>query len=89
MRVINTDGNPIVLNGHEICIIWFLMTGMKPKEISRFMKIKEQNISYYKRKVMRKLHVSNNFEFFSWFLNNRKVFSHERAESFILKRGEL
>lgn len=88
MRVINADGNPIVLNSQEVCVIWFLMTGMRPKEIGDFMKKNEHNVSYYKRKVMKKLQVSNNFEFFSWFLNNRKVFSHEKAESFILKRGE-
>lgn len=38
MRVINADGNPIVLNSQEVCIIWFLMTGMRPKEIGDFMK---------------------------------------------------
>lgn len=89
MLVINTDGSEVFLNSREVCIIWFLMTGMKPKEISHFMIMTEKNVSYYKRKTMKKLRVNNNVQFFSWFLKNRHLFKNEKAESFILKRGEL
>jgi DNA-binding NarL/FixJ family response regulator len=89
MRVINTAGTEIRLKSQEVCIIWFLMTGMKPRDISLFMHITEQNVSYYKRKTMKKLQVKNNFEFFSWFRCNRSVFSSEKAESYILKRSEF
>jgi len=89
MRVINTAGTEIRLKSQEVCIIWFLMTGMKPRDISLFMHITEQNVSYYKRKTMKKLQVKNNFEFFSWFRCNRSVFNSEIAESYILKRSEF
>ncbi|MGD9425661.1 LuxR C-terminal-related transcriptional regulator [Pantoea sp. NSTU24] len=89
MRVINTAGIEIRLKSQEVCIIWFLMTGMKPRDISLFMQITEQNVSYYKRKTMKKLQVKNNFEFFSWFRCNRSVFNSEKAESYILKRSEF
>ncbi|WP_288476936.1 LuxR C-terminal-related transcriptional regulator [uncultured Pantoea sp.] len=89
MRVINTAGTEIRLKSQEVCIIWFLMTGMKPRDISLFLQITEQNVSYYKRKTMKKLQVKNNFEFFSWFRCNRSVFNSEKAESYILKRSEF
>lgn len=86
MRVTNTAGTEIRLKSQEVCIIWFTMTGMKPRDISHFMQITEQNVSDYKRKTMKKLLVNNNFELFSWFQGNRSAFSSEKAESFILKR---
>ncbi|MFV9668767.1 LuxR C-terminal-related transcriptional regulator [Pantoea sp. KXB25] len=89
MRVINTAGTEIRLKSQEVCIIWFLMTGMKPRDISLFLQITEQNVSYYKRKTMKKLQVKNNFELFSWFRCNRSVFNSEKAESYILKRSEF
>lgn len=87
-RIVNAAGIEIPLKGQEICIIWFLMTGMKPKELSLLLKVSEQSLSYHKRKIMRKLQVENNFEFFSWFQCNRRVFNSEDAEVYILKPSE-
>ena len=89
MRVINAVGTEIRLKSQEVCIIWFLMTGMKPKDISLFMQITEQNVSYHKRKTMQKLQVKNNFEFFSWFRCNRSLFDSQKAESYLLKRSRF
>lgn len=87
MQVINAAGTEIRLKSQEVCIIWFLMTGMKPRDISLLMQTTEQNVSYYKRTAMKKLQVKTNFEMFSWFRGNRSVFKSEKAESFILKRS--
>lgn len=88
-HVVNAAGVEIPLKSREICIIWFIMTGMKPKDLSLLLNMSEQSLSYHKRKIMRKLQVESNFEFFSWFRRNRRVFNSEEAETCILKPSEF
>lgn len=83
----NSEGREVHLNAHEICITWFLMTGMRPREISRFMRIHERNVSYYKRTTMKKICASNNSQFLIWFLKNREKFNYAQNEELFLKRG--
>lgn len=83
----NSKGCKVHLNAHEICVTWFLMTGMSPREISIFMRIHERNVSYYKRTTMKKICATNNSQFLIWFLQNKEKFYHSSNELLFLKRG--
>lgn len=87
MRLKNSAGDEVRLNHYEVCVTWFLMTGMRPKEISIFMKTHERNISYYKRTAMKKLCVTTNAQFLMWFLKNKEKFDSFNIERLLLKRG--
>ncbi|MCT6592920.1 helix-turn-helix domain-containing protein [Pantoea dispersa] len=70
----------------EIVVTWFFMTGMNMKQIAEWSGIPEKSVSYYKRRVMKKIGVVNNNEFIIWFLENRNNYQGDRAESGILRR---
>lgn len=71
---------------NEVAVTWFFMTGMTLKQIAEWSGLKEKTVSYYKRKVMRKIGVKNNNEFIMWFLKNRAIYQDSRAEHGILRR---
>ena len=62
------------LTEHEVAVTWFFMTGMTLKQIAEWSGLKEKTVSYYKRRVMRKIGVKNNNEFIMWFLKNRAIY---------------
>lgn len=71
---------------NEVAVTWFFMTGMSLKQIGEWSGLPEKSVSYYKRRVMRKIGVNNNNEFIIWFLKNRKNFQCGAAEKIILHR---
>ncbi|QAB32671.1 helix-turn-helix transcriptional regulator [Pantoea ananatis] len=71
---------------NEVAVTWFFMTGMTLKQIAEWSGLKEKKVSYYKRRVMRKIGVKNNNEFIMWFLKNRAVYQDSSAEFSILRR---
>ncbi|NQE77540.1 helix-turn-helix transcriptional regulator [Pantoea ananatis] len=73
-------------NENEVAVTWFFMTGMTMKQIAEFSGLPEKSVSYYKRRVMRKIGVKNNNEFIMWFLGKREIFQDSRAEIGILRR---
>ncbi|MGP2417205.1 helix-turn-helix transcriptional regulator [Pantoea ananatis] len=73
-------------NENEVAVTWFFMTGMTMKQIAEFSGLPEKSVSYYKRRVMRKIGVKNNNEFIMWFLGKREIFQGSRAEIGILRR---
>lgn len=58
-------------NENEFAVTWFFMTGMTLKQIAEWSGLNEKAVSYYKRRVMRKIGVKNNNEFIMWLLENR------------------
>jgi len=72
---------------NEIAVTWFFMTGMTSKQIAEWTGLKEKSVSYYKRRVMRKIGVKNNNELIMWLLQNRTIYHSLRAEFSILRRG--
>ncbi|KAF6660648.1 helix-turn-helix transcriptional regulator [Enterobacteriaceae bacterium EKM102V] len=71
---------------NEVAVTWFFMTGMTMKQIAEWSGIPEKSVSYYKRRVMKKIGAENNNEFIIWFLKNRKNYQESRAESGVLRR---
>ncbi len=71
---------------NEVAVTWFFMTGMTMRQISEWSGIPEKSVSYYKRRVMKKIGVKNNNEFIIWFLENRENYQDSRAEFSILRR---
>ncbi|CRH29254.1 hypothetical protein BN1182_BA_00010 [Pantoea ananatis] len=45
------------LTENEVAVTWFFMTGMTLKQIAEWSGLKEKTVSYYKRRVMRKIGV--------------------------------
>jgi len=72
---------------NEIAVTWFFMTGMTLKQIAEWSGIPEKSVSYYKRRVMKKIGAVNNNEFIIWFLKNRSVYQGRCAEISILRRS--
>ncbi len=62
------------------------MTGMTLKQIAEWSGISEKSVSYYKRRVMKKIGVKNNNEFIIWFLENRKNYQSSCSQFSILRR---
>jgi len=71
---------------NEVMVTWFFMTGMTMKQIAEWSGIPENSVSYYKRRVMKKLGIVNNNEFIMWFLENRTSYQDSCAEFTILRR---
>jgi DNA-binding NarL/FixJ family response regulator len=76
----------LLFTENEVAVTWFFMTGMTLKQIAEWSGLKEKTVSYYKRRVMRKIGVKNNNEFIMWFLKNREIYQGSRAEYGILRR---
>lgn len=53
-------GENVVLSDVEITVVWFFITGMSMEEISNRTGIEQRSVSYFKRKVMRKIGADNN-----------------------------
>ncbi|MBC0855525.1 helix-turn-helix transcriptional regulator [Pantoea stewartii] len=77
----------ITFTENEIAVSWFFMTGMNLRQIAEWTGLKEKSVSYYKRRVMRKVGVKNNNELIQWFLENRAVYQGRSAEFSILRRS--
>ncbi|MEN7463190.1 helix-turn-helix transcriptional regulator [Pantoea dispersa] len=76
----------VVFTENEVAVTWFFMTGMTMKQIAEWTGLPEQSISYYKKRVMRKVGANNNNEFIIWFLKNRKSYQYTMVEYTILRR---
>lgn len=76
----------LLFTENEVAVTWFFMTGMTLRQIAEWTGFKEKTVSYYKRRVMRKIGVKNNNEFIMWFLKNREIYQGRRAEYGILRR---
>ncbi|MEJ1268928.1 helix-turn-helix transcriptional regulator (plasmid) [Pantoea allii] len=74
---------------NEVAVTWFYMTGMTMKQIAEWSGIPEKSVSYYKKRVMKKIGVANNNEFIIWFLENRNTYQESRMEFSILRRKTL
>ncbi|MBD8144405.1 helix-turn-helix transcriptional regulator [Pantoea agglomerans] len=72
---------------NEVAVTWFFMTGMTLKQIAEWLGLTEKSVSYYKRRVMRKIGVKNNNEFIMWYLGNRSIYQGSAAEFSILRRS--
>ena len=77
----------VKLTEREIAVTWFFMTGMRLKQIAEWTGLKEKSVSYYKRRVMKKVGVKNNNELIMWFLENRAAYQCHSAELSILRRS--
>ena len=86
MKFIDKDKRHLKFTEKEIAVTWFFMTGMTAKNISEWSGIPEKSISYYKRRVMKKIGAENNNEFIMWFLDNRSNYLKEENERSILMR---
>lgn len=73
---------------NEVAITWFFMTGMTLKQIAEWVGMSDKTVSYYKRRVMRKVGAKNNSEFIIWFLKNKSIYQEENVELSILRRRE-
>ncbi|PKC45550.1 hypothetical protein V461_05985 [Pantoea ananatis BRT98] len=71
---------------NEVAVTWFFMTGMTMKQIAEWSGIPEKSVSYYKRRVMKKIGAVNNNEFITWFLQNKKNYQGSHVEFSILRR---
>lgn len=76
----------LLFTDNEVSVTWFFMTGMTIKQIAEWSGLKEKSVSYYKKRVMRKIGVRNNNEFIMWFLENRINYQESRVELSILRR---
>ncbi|WP_042958569.1 helix-turn-helix transcriptional regulator [Erwinia tasmaniensis] len=74
-------------NENEVAVTWFFMTGMTLKQIAEWSGLNEKAVSYYKRRMMRKIGVKNNNEFIMWFLENRLIYQNSSEELSILRRS--
>ncbi|MDE8555935.1 helix-turn-helix transcriptional regulator [Pantoea agglomerans] len=72
---------------NEVAVTWFFMTGMTLKQIAEWLGLTEKSVSYYKRRVMRKIGVKNNNEFIMWYLGNRTIYQGGAVEFSILRRS--
>lgn len=86
MKFIDKNERHLNFTEKEIAVTWFFMTGMNAKKISEWSGIPEKSISYYKRRVMKKIGAENNNEFIMWFLDNRSNYLKEENERSILMR---
>ncbi|CCG85767.1 helix-turn-helix transcriptional regulator [Erwinia piriflorinigrans] len=74
-------------NENEVAVTWFFMTGMTLKQIAEWSGLNEKAVSYYKRRMMRKIGVKNNNEFIMWFLENRLIYQDSSKKLSILRRS--
>lgn len=80
MKFINKEGKTVTFSENEICILWFLITGMTSRKISKWMNMPEKMVSYYKVKAMKKIKVKNKVELNMW-LSQKRVYSTESQRS--------
>lgn len=73
-------GNNVVLSEVEITVIWFYMTGMKMEEVARRTGLKQQSVSYFKRKVMRKIGAETSNDLIIWYISQRNSLCRSDAE---------
>ncbi len=71
---------------NEVAVTWFFYDRHDPEADSGMVRSQGKNVSYYKRRVMRKIGVKNNNEFIIWFLKNRAVYHDGIAEFSIMRR---
>ncbi|EPD3811765.1 helix-turn-helix transcriptional regulator [Cronobacter dublinensis] len=83
MTINDNSHRHLSFNEKEAAVTWFFMTGMSLKQIGEWSGIPEKSVSYYKRRVMRKIGVNNNNEFIIWFLKADTIFQCEAAEQII------
>lgn len=86
MKFMDNAQRRLSFTENEVAVTWFFMTGMTLKQIAEWTGLKEKNVSYYKRRVMRKIGVKNSNEYILWFLKNRTVYQDSSAEFSILRR---
>ncbi|MGX9244092.1 MULTISPECIES: helix-turn-helix transcriptional regulator [Pantoea] len=86
MKLMDNAQRKVVFTENEVAVTWFFMTGMTMKQIAEWTGLPEQSISYYKKRVMRKVGANNNNEFIIWFLKNRKSYQYTMVEYTILRR---
>lgn len=87
MTLIDNESCPLIFNENEVCVTWFFMTGMTLEQIAEWTGLSKKSVSYYKRRVMRKIGVKNNNEFIIWFLGNRHSYQSNKIEFSILRRS--
>lgn len=73
---------------NEVAVTWFFMTGMTVRQIAEWMSLQEKTVSYYKRRVMKKIGVKNDNEFIMWFLENRLSYQRSEIEFSILRQNK-
>lgn len=81
MFIQNRAGECVCLVEKELTLIWFHFTGVSGRTMSQWLNTPEGNISYLKRKIMRKLKINNISEFRSWFLEARVCDGHDKNVS--------
>lgn len=86
MNLMKNGNKPISFTGNEVAVTWFFMTGMTMKQIAEWSGIPEKSVSYYKRRVMKKIGAENNNELIMWFLENRHDYKENLSEMNILIR---
>ena len=79
-------GNKVVLSELETTVIWFYMTGMRMEEVAERTGLKPQSVSYFKRKVMRKIGAENSNDLIIWYISQRKFLCNYDIEGYILRR---
>lgn len=80
MMLVDNEDRSLSFTDNEVSVTWFYMTGMTEKEISEWTGLPKKSVSYYKRRMMRKIGVKNNNEFIMWFLENRQSYQSHRLE---------
>lgn len=86
MTIIDHEGCTLKFNESEVSVTWFFMTGMTVEQIAEWTGLSKKSVSYYKRKVMKKIGVKNNNDFIMWFLGNRHSRQSSTAEFSIPRR---
>jgi len=79
-------GDKVVLSEVELTVIWFFMTGMKMEEIAERTGLKKQSVSYFKRKVMRKIGAENSSELIVWYLSQRNYLCKSDVYGLVVRR---
>lgn len=79
-------GENVILSEVETIVIWFFVTGMKMEEVAEQTGLKPKSVSYFKRKVMRKIGATNNNDLFIWYLSQRKFLYESDVEGLTLRR---
>lgn len=86
MTFMDNANRTLKFNEKEVAVTWFFMTGMSVQQIAEWTGMSKKSVSYYKRRIMRKIGVKNNNEFIMWFLENKQSYESSRIEFSILRR---
>lgn len=79
-------GDNVVLSEVEITVIWFYMTGLRIEQIAERTGLKAQSVSYFKRKVMRKIGAENSNFLIIWYISQRHSLYESDVMGCVLRR---